>query len=177
MGNTAGPYNSVTADILSEALKVLYNLIHNIFPNNVELRAEMYDSKDFTLLCELIRLVRRHLVKSSSTLEKKQEVHWYVLKLNCHLKMYLFFIFNFFYSHSTHLLCAVPPECFMELLTEDFDDEHDAILFENTDVTAIEAVVQLLDIKLELDDVRLQKKLYLKLIESVLIFIFSFIFI
>lgn len=41
----------------------------------------------------------------------------------------------------------------MELLNEDWSDHHDRILYENTDMAAIEAIVRLAEVKLDAHDV------------------------
>lgn len=74
MGNTKSSYENIIVDVISEALKVLYNIVHNIFPNRTELKAELFESKDFTLLCQLCKLVRRNLVHETASPEKKAEL-------------------------------------------------------------------------------------------------------
>ncbi|CAL8079290.1 unnamed protein product [Orchesella dallaii] len=134
MGNTSAPYEKLVADVICEALKVLYNIIHNIFPNNMELTAEIFDSKDFTLLCKMCRLIRRNLLHHVLASEKKMEV-------DC---------------HSIHLLTVVPPECYEELLRDD-ESETSAgttvpIIFEGKDLTAIDCILNVLNTKLDSTD-------------------------
>ncbi|ODM93834.1 Synembryn-A [Orchesella cincta] len=134
MGNTTAPYDKLVADVICEALKVLYNIIHNIFPSNTELTAEIFDSKDFTLLCKMCRLIRRNLLHHVATSEKKLEV-------DC---------------HSIHLLTVVPPECYDELLIDEESEASDnqpvPIIFEGKDLTAIDCILNVLNIKLGITD-------------------------
>lgn len=88
VGNVESPFDNKTVDLLSEALKLVYNMIHNIFPNSTDLRADMFDSKDFTLLCEVARLARRHLVFDITSVDKKIEIGSYVLLPMFHVKIF-----------------------------------------------------------------------------------------
>jgi hypothetical protein len=120
----------LATDILCEALKVTYNLIHDLSPSKRASEADI-DKDDMDQIKRLTRNVRLFLLFPSEVSTKDMDIR----------------------RHSVDLLAAIPPSCFIELVPkiEGGGSGDTQLLFENNDCSAIESAVQYLDARLDVE--------------------------
>ena len=69
------PYDDMSVDLISESLKVLYNIIHDIVPNKNDVHARIIDEEDLKYLLKISQLVRKFLLHPTVNEEKKVELN------------------------------------------------------------------------------------------------------
>lgn len=69
------PYDDTTVNLISESMKVLYNIVHDVVPSRHDANFRPPDEEELKYLLRITSLVRKFLLHGTVTEEKKYELH------------------------------------------------------------------------------------------------------